>query len=252
MSADEAGPTGGAGPEDDELLAGEYVLGVLDAEARRDVAARIAAEPAFAELVRRWEERLLPLAEDYAPEPPPEGTFAVIQARLFGGTARQGAQERRAPGRESLWHSLAFWRGLSFASLAALAFAAGLLAMQSLAPPSAPPGAGALLAALEVEGSPTRFLARYSPDSGLVELRPVTVEAAPEGDLELWVIAGDRPPASLGLLDARGRARLDVAPELRGRLREGAVLAISLEPEGGSPTGQPTGPIVAAGPAKRF
>jgi anti-sigma-K factor RskA len=35
-------------------------------------------------------------------------------------------------------------------------------------------------------------------------------------------------------------------------LGEGAALAISLEPKGGSPTGAPTGPVVALGALKRF
>jgi anti-sigma-K factor RskA len=31
------------------------------------------------------------------------------------------------------------------------------------------------------------------------------------------------------------------------RVSDEAVLAVSLEPEGGSPTGQPTGPVIANG-----
>jgi len=63
---------------------------------------------------------------------------------------------------------------------------------------------------------------------------------------ELWVIAGDGVPHSLGLLPAGG-GRMPVSSANRARLAAGATLAVSLEPIGGSPTGLPTGPVVATG-----
>ena len=41
----------------DDALAGEYVLGVLSAKERREVEARMVAEPAFARLVERCRPR---------------------------------------------------------------------------------------------------------------------------------------------------------------------------------------------------
>lgn len=40
---------------------------------------------------------------------------------------------------------------------------------------------------------------------------------------------------------------LDVDEAAGAAIARGAVLAISLEPPGGSPTGAPTGPVIAAG-----
>jgi anti-sigma-K factor RskA len=62
----------------------------------------------------------------------------------------------------------------------------------------------------------------------------------------LLIPAGDKPH-SLGLIDPARPVRVTVPPDLAGRFGSNAVLAVSLEPPGGSPTGQPTGPVVANG-----
>ena len=65
--------------------------------------------------------------------------------------------------------------------------------------------------------------------------------AAPDRSHELWIIAGDNPPVSLGVLpDDQGVISLPGAGP-------GEVLAITEEQAGGSPDGKPHGPIVAAG-----
>ena len=59
-----------AAPEPPEDLAGEYVLGVLDAAAWREASLRLRTDDAFAAEVRRWEDRLAPLlleSRDAAP-----------------------------------------------------------------------------------------------------------------------------------------------------------------------------------------
>ena len=64
---------------------------------------------------------------------------------------------------------------------------------------------------------------------------------------ELWLIPSDGVPRSLGLLDPSADQVIVIPEALLPEARRGATLAISLEPEGGSPTGQPTGPVIAAG-----
>jgi anti-sigma-K factor RskA len=49
------------------------------------------------------------------------------------------------------------------------------------------------------------------------------------------------------VIPAGSNVHLAVSADLRRKIDAGAVFAISLEPQGGSPTGQPTGPVVAAG-----
>jgi anti-sigma-K factor RskA len=62
----------------------------------------------------------------------------------------------------------------------------------------------------------------------------------------LWLIAGGNAPVSLGVLPDSGIVALAFPVDLKDQLR-GATLAISDEPDGGSPTGQPTGAVLATG-----
>ena len=98
----------------DDLIAAEYVLGVLDADARRRVETRLEEDRSFARLVEAWQFRLSPLDEDYEPLAPPQAVKAAIDRRLFISTAIA------KPG---LLQSLGFWRSLSFAALALAAVA---------------------------------------------------------------------------------------------------------------------------------
>ncbi len=64
---------------------------------------------------------------------------------------------------------------------------------------------------------------------------------------ELWLIPADGKPRPLGLLSADRPVTIAIPAELRAQAIGDAVLAVSLEPPGGSPTGQPTGPVIASG-----
>jgi anti-sigma-K factor RskA len=231
--ADESGPE----PGSDDMVAAEYVLGVLPADERRAAARRIDAEPDFARLVDQWEVRLSPMAAAYPEVEAPTSVKAAIDRRLFAGGDRVQA------GGSSWWSSLALWRGLTIASLAALAL---YVALPYLAPQTEIPQTR-LVASLTADGSDVRYLALYDPELGNVALSHVSGERASGRDFELWMIEGSNPPVSMGVIPAGATAHIEIAPEAREKLGLGAVLAVSLEPAGGSPTGQPTGPVVAAG-----
>ena len=64
---------------------------------------------------------------------------------------------------------------------------------------------------------------------------------------ELWLIPADGKPRPVGLLHADQTVTLTLPPDLAVFAKNNAVLAVSLEPPGGSPTGQPTGPVIATG-----
>ena len=85
---------------------------------------------------------------------------------------------------------------------------------------------------------------------GDVALSHVSGERADGHDFELWMIEGKNPPVSMGVIPVGATTHIAVKPEAQKKLDAGAVLAVSLEPKGGSPTGQPTGPVVAAGDLK--
>ncbi len=205
----------------DETLAAEYVLGVLEGAERAEVAARIGRDAAFARRVASWEDRLGGLGEGYDPVAPPSAAKAAIDARLFG------AEKPR----------FGWGRWLSGALAATLA-AAVLLAFVFPPVPS-----DRLVAELAADGSDFTFSAEIEDGTLQVALASGTVPD--DRDLELWLIVGDAAPVSLGLFTAERTP--PPTPYV-----EGQILAVSLEPKGGSTTGAPTGPVVALGELKKI
>ena len=185
--------------EDADLLAAEYVLGVLDLSDRAAAEVRLRRDVTFAMRVAAWENRMADLNADFADVPAPD-VFARVEARLFPPVL---APQRRG------WFADLFGRGLFGAALGTVA-AVGLAAWLLLAPVD-----------------PT--------------LRAVLTADASH-DHELWIIVGDAAPVSLGLLTGDSIT----LPTPQGAAT-GYVLAVTLEQLGGSPTGAPLGPIVAAG-----
>src|SRR5262249_39934617 len=97
------------------------------------------------------------------------------------------------------------------------------------------------------EAQPRLVVSMHSPDE--ISVRMVQPWKSMEGkDLELWVLAKDGTPRSLGLVPNRmGEMKMPMPPgDLR--MRGAVALAVSMEPEGGSPTHQPTGPVLCSGP----
>jgi anti-sigma-K factor RskA len=220
----------------DEAVAAEYVLGVLPAEERAVAALRIEDDAAFAQLVALWEQRLSPLGEAYREVTPPAALHEAIGNRLFGSS------QQAAPAR-GLWQSLALWRGLSAAAVMALAVA---VAVPLMAPPPGKPD-GMLMTSMASTGGDISYLAMYDRASGQIGLSRVAGEPEAGRDFELWVIEGQNPPRSLGLIGPDETQRIAVTPDMSPMIDAGATFAISMEPSGGSPTGQPTGPVVASG-----
>ncbi|MCO6381198.1 anti-sigma factor domain-containing protein [Oceanicola sp. 502str15] len=214
--------------EDDIALAGEYVLRLLGAGDVAGFESRLTSEPALRELVTEWQEGLSSLADEVA-ETPPAALWRRIEAAAHGPEVRS---------RPSLWRWLA---GGAVAALLALAVFVVL-----------PPGPGAApthQAQIAAEDGSLVVRAALEPEGELL----LTREAGgprPGRALELWLIAeGADAPVSLGVLPESAEARLIVPEELRAAFT-GGTLAISDEPPGGSPTGAPTGDVLAAAPVE--
>lgn len=228
--------THGRQPERDAALAGEYVLGVLPFEERRAVESRLTNDPAFAALVAAWQTDLAVLDEHYAPEPLPPALQNRIEDRLFAGNAR--------PTPRGLWDSLRFWRGLSMASiLVALMLAA---AVSGILPH--PAGEAPELLVAELSGADTAIglVASYDRAAGTISLVPAALAPNNGKSLELWLVPDEGAPVSMGLVPMTGGG-ISVGESIRNRLGPDALLAVSLEPAGGSPTGAPTGPVLVSG-----
>ncbi|HYZ62400.1 MAG TPA: anti-sigma factor, partial [Acetobacteraceae bacterium] len=90
----------------------------------------------------------------------------------------------------------------------------------------------------------------YDAREGRMLVNPVGMDARGKSP-ELWVIPADGKPRSLGVIPDKGAAAMIVPAPARALMAGGVTLAVSLEPEGGSPTGQPTGPVVMTGTMSR-
>lgn len=224
------------GPGNSDTVAAEYVLGVLDAAERRAVEQRLARDPALTAEVAFWERRLSGLADAVAPVAPPPGAWSRIETAIAAETPSRPAP---AP---SLWRSLAFWRGLTAASTALAA--ASIAALVVLVPPPRAP----LTATLGGTAGQPNFVAAVTATGNSLMIVPAALLTNDPVAYELWLIpSGEKTPRSLGLVEPGRPVRLDLPAGLAGRITPDATLAVSREPPGGSPTGQPTGPIVAAG-----
>lgn len=220
----------------DEVLAGEYVLGVLSADDRRKVEARMVLDRGFAAIVERWQDNLASFEAEYGSENPPAWIYPRIEQRLHGAPAAKPSV--------GLWQSLAFWRGVTALSLV-VAVGIGISQMSRGGGKD-----GELVASLVGEGNAVSYASSYDPDTGLFRMTPVAAGAQNEKSLELWLIQGSNPAISLGVLPQTGEGELMVPAEWRGKIKEGDLFAISLETFGGSPTGKAQGPVLAVGPAK--
>ena len=214
-----------------ELLAGEYALGLLPRRARQRFERLLAGDAALQRLVAAWQERLAPLDDTAAPVAPPPEVWQAIERRI-GGAAPQAAPRLR------LLDRLPFWRGWA---VAATALAAALLIYVAVERPAPAPAVVAVLT--DQAGAPAWIATRAAGGAVTVAaLTPQPVDTAHA--FELWAVAG-AAPRPLGLLAPEPDHPLRLA--LADLPPSGALLAVSLEPAGGSPTGQPTGPVLYKG-----
>lgn len=228
-------------PDADTALAMDVALGALGRDELAAARRRMASDPVFRSAVEDWEARLAPLADDVAAVAPPAGAWRRIAAEI----APASVAARRTSAFGQLWNSLGFWRGMALGVSAA---AAVLLVQLGNPVPAALPAPGHILVAtLAGDDGKALIAAAYDPDRAAVVLAPAANPDLAGKSPELWVIEGSAKPRSLGVVGMGAPSTHGVDRARFAGLKPGSVLAISIEPAGGSPTGQPTGPVVAKG-----
>jgi anti-sigma-K factor RskA len=226
----------------DNLRYAEYVLGVLDADARAAVAHDVATISEAAVAVALWQRRLTPLADaidEVAPAP-------YVWARIRDGL-QLDAPARLQP-RKGLWDNLQLWRWLG---IGAGALAAALLVAVFVPRPALTPtvvSAGYMASTLQQDNGSTGWTATMDLRNARMIVVPGTpVAFAPGRAPELWLIPAGANPIAVGMIAPDKPTTLALDSALLARLGPTAALAVSVEPVGGSPTGQPTGPVIAQG-----
>lgn len=216
-------------PDDPEdALAAEYALGLLEAEEAGAAASRMRRDPGFAAAVRDWQHRLAGLAEELAPVTPPPSVKTRIDQALPGAVAAAPRGSR-----------LRLWLAGAVAAVA-IAVAVPLIGPRLTQP------APEQVAALTLPDNAARVEAAVSLRGRSVEVTLASGSLPVTGDIEVWWIAPDSAPVSLGLAPRGGSVRRTLPEGIA--VAENVTIALSSEPSGGSPTGQPTGPVIATAP----
>ncbi|TCO80290.1 anti-sigma-K factor RskA [Plasticicumulans lactativorans] len=221
-------------PERRSQLAAEYVLGTLRGAARRRFEGLMAADPLLRREVRDWQEQLYGIIDLLPAAAPHPRVWAGIERRL--APAGVLPFTRPVPQRRPwLWPT---WAGLATAAALVLAIYVGLAR-------GPVPEVGYVAVVDDGSGQAAWVVRREASGIVVSAVRPQRL--ADDRSFELWLLPpGGEAPRSLGLLSASGGTRLPLARDLLAVL-PGAGLAVSLEPVGGSPTGQPTGPVLYLG-----
>ncbi|WP_162241359.1 MULTISPECIES: anti-sigma factor [unclassified Rhizobium] len=230
----------------DQVIAGEYVLGVLSPEDRQKVEARMTLDRNFAAMVDHWRSNMLTV--DQTPRPTRRAPRRVSPfAEPLA--ARPRPQRERVPVfNAAIWNSAAFWRGV--ACIAVVGLVATGVSQTGLF--AASPTRGVATSLPLVAGSDLALTARYDNDSGRLRLAPVAAGASTAGvadakSIQIWLTPEGSEPVSLGVVNRNSHGEIVVPKAARTRLRDGAPVMVSLEPAGGSPTGAPTGKVLASG-----
>jgi len=214
----------------DNLLAAEYALGLLNDTEMTALEKRLQNEPKLKAACVNWYEELASIYDGVEEVAPPAALKAKIQDRLFA--AKQGKPERA---KKSFW----FWPTNLVCSLL-LATLIGFIYQQS----QQELFQADHTAVLATEDKTLQALASYDKSLNTLIVSSNKADPAPGRSYELWLIAGNNPPTSLGVLSNINNKSI-VLTENLSTVIIGSTLAISDESAGGSPSGSPTGKVLA-------
>ena len=209
-------------------LAADYAIGLMPAAARRRFDALLLEDAALRVELGHWQDALASLTGALPERPVPAHVWEGIKARIE-------PQVLHLPAKRPFWKSI---RVLAAACAVVVAVLVGVLYQRDLG----------------VEYNATLLAANQQPALQIkafgdhLQVEPLTLAAIePTRALELWAIPTSGKPISLGLVPVAGKGRIPLSTEQQALLKAPVTLAVSLEPQGGSPTGQPTGPVLYQG-----
>ena len=220
-----------------DAVAGEYVLGTLAADDHAEVAAALTHDRALQAAVYAWQDRLLALSARAAPVAPRASLWPRIEIALNALTP-----PRTTAPTPPWWQRLRLWQGLSAAALAASL----LLSVLLLQRPETPAGTRYLAVLQSPTDQSTGWVVELQGDRLRLVPTAQTGPTPPGRSLQFWTkLEGAAAPTSLGLVQAGQALELPVS-RLPG-VGPQQLFEITLEPEGGSTIGRPTGPILYVG-----
>ena len=271
--------------EDHIALAAEYALGTLDADERAQVETMMAVDKDFTAMVEAWQQKLgvlnqmvgsveprpevwdrikaatglgepqAPLVLPEAPPPAATGTVAPAAAVDTSNVVRLSAQAKR-------------WRNVATFTTAIAAALVAMIAVQAYRPdllpdglrpkprvqvvevktPSVPAASAQYVALLQKDSGSPAFILTVDGATRNFTVRRVGATPEPGKSYELWLVSDKlQRPRSLGVIGGNDFTIRPVLSAYDPDTVNKATYAVTLEPEGGSPTGVATGPIVFTG-----
>jgi anti-sigma-K factor RskA len=208
-------------------LAADYAIGLMPSAARRRFEQLLLEDAALRAELAQWQESLASLTEALPEQPVPDRVWQGITARIE-------PQVLHMPEKHPFWSWL---RVTAAVCSLVIAVTLGVIYNRDSARYSATLLTADAQPALKVEAH-----------EDYLNVEPLTLAAVDPGrSLELWAIPADGKPISLGVIPAGGKGRVELSDTQKTLIGKPIALAVSLEPKGGSPTGQPTGPVLYQG-----
>lgn len=210
-------------------LADAYVLGRLSNLAAKRFQRWLGGDTQLRALVQQSEQHWNRLAAAVPPMPVSQQVWQGIERRAL---ASSGSVVTIKPP-VSLWKQVT----LLAASLFLVGWA-GLLTWTTLTAPTAQSS----LVALVLDDARKATGWQLSMDGNALVVETLVAQPALQQRVyELWVIPeGYDKPVSLGLIPEAGERKLVLTAEQQGFVATARKFGVSIEPMGGSPTGQPT------------
>lgn len=227
--------------DDIEGQAAEYVLGTLSREERLEVEQRWASDARLDKAIRDWEKKLGPMVETVAPVAPPPALYNKIRAQI-GLSAHVVSLKARE---QALAKRASRWRNATVGMTALAASLAGFLVYREAAAPLMPTQ---YVAVLQTGADKPAFLLTVDTKTNMCVITAVQAPSKPDKSYEVWMVSDKMPkPKSLGVMAEGDMHMMPVGENDDHDMFMNATYAVSLEPEGGSPTGVPTGPVLFTG-----
>lgn len=219
-----------------DKLAGEFVLGTLDHDERAKVHQRRLHDPDLDQAILHWESRLMPLTDLVEDQHPPDAVYTQLVKRL--------PPEAKSAGTDKavyLQRCLRRWQWMT-----GLSSAAALMLMAVLWFRPVTLEQQQFVAVFQQNDQQPAFLLSVDLASKELHIRPVTASSIPGKSYQLWIKADPLGPKPRSVAVLNDDLSLDpaVLHQYAPELLKQATFGISVEPQGGSPTGQPTSPAI--------
>ncbi len=218
-------------PDLQHLLAGEYVIGTLQGPARRRFERLMLDDKGLQSIVAKWQDYLMPLHKA-EPVSPPDRVWDRIMERIEPPKKTKSLRE--------WWDSL--WMPLG----AAVAFSLLVMVFVTTSPTGIPHQPTWVATVVGEENAPIWRITIDDASSSINIAAVGDIKQLPsDQDYELWLIADEtQAPKSLGLMNNADKGAIKLSEAMAKQVSGRSILAISIEPKGGSPTGAPTGQVV--------